>query len=86
MLAVSTGVCGGCGGIHDRNVNSVINLVCAWRLCRSVGGNELPTTVAPPSQASRLREAGLRTRSAAEAKAVAIGTLLLRRMGISTRQ
>jgi IS605 OrfB family transposase len=65
MLVVSTWVCSECGGTHDRNANAAKNTLCAWKCSTSVRGNELSPTVAPPSQASRLREARTRARSAA---------------------
>jgi putative transposase len=65
MLSVSTWVCSACGVMHDRNVNAAKNTLCAWRCSTSVSGNELSPSVAPPSQASRLREARISARSAA---------------------
>jgi IS605 OrfB family transposase len=65
MLAVSTWVCRACGVMHDRNVNAAKNILCAWRCSTSIGGNELSPSVAPPSQASRLREARISARTAA---------------------
>jgi putative transposase len=64
MLVVSTWICGGCGDAHDRNVNSGKNILCAWRLSTSVGGNELPPSGAPPSRTSCLREARISARTA----------------------
>jgi IS605 OrfB family transposase len=65
MLFVRTWVCSACGVTHDRNVNSGKNIKSAWRSSTSVCGNEPSPSVAPPSQASRLREAGIRARTAA---------------------
>jgi putative transposase len=57
MLVERAWVCGECGGTHDRDVNAAINIRLAGRCSLSVGGNELSPSVAPPSQATRLREA-----------------------------
>jgi len=65
MLSVSTWICSACGVMHDRNVNAAKNIVCAWRCSTSVSGNEQSPSVAPPSQASRLREARISARTAA---------------------
>ena len=65
MLSVSTWIYSACGGMHDRNVNAAKNIVCAWRSSTSVRGNEPSPSVAPPSQASRLREARISARTAA---------------------
>jgi IS605 OrfB family transposase len=64
MLAVRTWVCSACGGAHDRNVNAAKNILFAWRCSTSMYGNEQSPCVAPPSQASRLREARARTAAA----------------------
>ena len=58
MLAVRTWVCSACGGRHDRDVNAAKNTLFAGRCSPSVCGNELPPSVAPPSQAYRRCEAG----------------------------
>lgn len=58
MLSVKTWICSVCGVTHDRNVNSGKNIESAWRRSTSEHGNEPSPSVAPPSQASRLRKAG----------------------------
>ena len=65
MLVVRTWICSACGDTHDRNVNAAKNIVFAWRSSTSVSGNELSPCDAPPSQASRLREARISARRAA---------------------
>jgi putative transposase len=65
MLSVRTWTCSACGVTHDRNVNSAKNFVSAWRSTTSVSGNELSPSVAPPSQAPRLRKARISARTAA---------------------
>ncbi len=65
MLSVSTWVCSACGDVHDRNVNSAKLILCAWRCSTSVCGNKLSPSSAPPSQAYRLREAGISAWTAA---------------------
>jgi putative transposase len=65
MLLVRTWLCSACGDMHDRDVNAAKNILFAWRCSTSVCGNELSPSVAPPSQAYRLREAGISARSAA---------------------
>ncbi len=65
MLVVSAWICSACGDMHDRNVNAAKNILYAWRCSTSVCGNEPSPSVAPPSQASRLREAGISAWTAA---------------------
>jgi putative transposase len=65
MLAVRTWICSKCGVTHDRDVNAAKVILFAWRCSTSVCGNESSPSVAPPSQASRLREARTRARKAA---------------------
>jgi putative transposase len=65
MLVVRTWVCSECGGAHDRDVNAARNILFAGRSSPSVCGNKLSPSVAPPSQASRLREARISDTTAA---------------------
>jgi putative transposase len=65
MLVVRTWVCSKCGGIHDRDVNAAKNTLFAGRCSLSVRGNKLSPSVAPASQASRLREARISAMTAA---------------------
>jgi DNA-binding transcriptional MerR regulator len=57
MLVVRAWVCSECGVTHDRDVNAARNILFVGRSSPSVRGNKLSSSVAPPSQASRLREA-----------------------------
>jgi IS605 OrfB family transposase len=57
MIDVRAWICGGCGVTHDRDVNAAKNIRFAARCTPSVSGNESSPSTAPPSQASRLREA-----------------------------
>jgi transposase len=57
QLDVRIWVCGKCGGIHDRDVNSAKNILSAARSSPSICGNELSPSNSPPRQASRLRKA-----------------------------
>jgi putative transposase len=65
MLFVRSWVCSECGVIHDRDVNAARNIQIAGRCSPSVCGNESSPSDAPPSQASRLREAGISALTAA---------------------
>jgi putative transposase len=65
MVVVRTWVCSACGGMHDRDVNAARNILFAGRCSLSVGGNKLSPSVAPPSQASRLRKARISALTAA---------------------
>jgi IS605 OrfB family transposase len=65
MLAVRTWICSTCGVTHDRDVNAAKGILFAWRCSTSRCGNESSPSGAPPSQASRLREARTRARKAA---------------------
>jgi putative transposase len=58
MLVVRTWVCSACGDTHDRDVNAARNILSAGRSPPSVCRNEPPLTVAQPSQAYSLCEAG----------------------------
>jgi putative transposase len=58
-LIVRSWVCGNCGTLHDRDVNSARNHVIGSRCRTSVRGNELPYSLIPPSNAYRVREAGM---------------------------
>jgi putative transposase len=59
MLVVKSWICSACGDKHDRNVNAAMNILSAWRLSTSVCGNEQSPSIAPPSHAHRVREAGI---------------------------
>ena len=59
QLVVRQWECAHCGESHDRDVNAARNILMAGSRCwTSVGGNESSPSVRPPSQTSRLREAG----------------------------
>ena len=57
MLDVRTWVCAKCSVTHDRDVNGAKNIRFAARCSPSMSGNKSSSSTAPPSQASRLREA-----------------------------
>ncbi len=65
MLDVRIWMCSGCGDTHDRDVNAAKNILSAGRCPPSVFGNESSPSVAPPSQASSLCEAGTSALAAA---------------------
>jgi IS605 OrfB family transposase len=59
QLVVRQWECVDCGEWHDRDVNAARSILMAGSRCRtSMRGNELSPAVCPPSQTSRLREAG----------------------------
>jgi putative transposase len=64
MLVVRTWVCGACGVMHDRDVNAAKNTLFVGRCSPSIRGNKLSHIVAPPSTASRRREARSSARKA----------------------
>jgi len=65
MLVVRTWICSECGATHDRDVNAARNILFAGRSSPSFCGNELSPSVAPPSHASCVREAGISELTAA---------------------
>ena len=58
-LIVRSWVCRDCGKSHDRDVNSARNTVIGSKCRTSVRGNELSYSLIPPSNAYRVREAGI---------------------------
>jgi putative transposase len=58
-LIVRSWVCRDCGTSHDRNVNAGRNILIGSRCRTSVRGNELSYLLIPPSNAYRVREAGM---------------------------
>jgi len=58
-LRVRTWVCRACGDTHDRDVDAARNILSAGRCPPSVRGNESSRRSAPPSRATRPREAGI---------------------------
>jgi putative transposase len=65
MLDVRIWVCAKCGVTHDRDVNGAKNIRFAARYSPSVSGNKSSPSAAPPSRASRLREARISAGKAA---------------------
>jgi IS605 OrfB family transposase len=57
-LAVRFWVCSKCGALHDRDQNGARNTLIGSRCRTSVGANEHPYSLLPPSNAWRVREAG----------------------------
>jgi IS605 OrfB family transposase len=58
-LIVRSWDCCVCGKSHDRDVNSARNHVIGSRCRTSICGNEQPYSLIPPSDAYRVREAGI---------------------------
>jgi putative transposase len=54
-----------CGQSHDRDVNAARNILIGSRCRTSVRGNELSYSLIPPSNAYRVREAGMESARAA---------------------
>jgi IS605 OrfB family transposase len=65
-LRVRSWICRVCGVLHDRDVNAARNIRAVGRLPPSMSGNDPSQRPAPPSRASRPREAG-KARGAAAA-------------------
>ena len=64
-LAVRTWICSACGDTHDRDVNAARNILLGSRCRTSMRGNELSSWLIPPSNAYRVREAGIESVRAA---------------------
>jgi putative transposase len=60
-LSVRAWICRDCGESHDRDVNAARNILLGSRCRTSVRGNELSSWLIPPSNAYRVREAGIET-------------------------
>jgi putative transposase len=58
-LIVRSWICSGCGESHDRDVNAARNILIGSRSRTSVRGNESSPWLIPPSNAYRVREAGI---------------------------
>jgi IS605 OrfB family transposase len=58
-LIVRSWECSDCGKLHNRDVNSARNHVIGSRCRTSVCGNKLSYSLIPPSNAYRVREAGI---------------------------
>jgi putative transposase len=60
-LTVRAWICRDCGESLDRDVNAARNILLGSRCRTSVRGNELSSWLIPPSNAYRVREAGIET-------------------------
>jgi IS605 OrfB family transposase len=58
-LIVRAWICRDCGESHDRDVNAARNILLGSRCRTSMRGNELSSWLIPPSNAYRVREAGI---------------------------
>jgi len=64
-LTVRFWICRDCGESHERDVNAARNILIGSRCRTSVRGNELSSWLIPPSNAYRVREAGIESTWAA---------------------
>ncbi|MEJ0008522.1 MAG: transposase [Steroidobacteraceae bacterium] len=64
-LIVRSWICGDCGESHDRDVNAARNILIGSRCRTSVGGNEHPSWLIPPSRVYSVREARIESAWAA---------------------
>jgi transposase len=64
-LTVRSWICRDCGESHDRDVNAARNILIGSRCRTSICGNEPSSWLIPPSNAYRVREAGIETAWAA---------------------